>query len=286
MYTSPPPTPPGSPPPHSSRSHSHSGTSSHHSHSNSHSQSRSHSRSSSVSRPESPVPDTRADSAIKTSLVFLGTVAAATFAAHKFWPKGITYGDKEDWEMEKAQEKAHQKVKQDMREDKARARRDEGPNRRRDRGGHGDRETRRAMYREGSGRESERSASSVETGRGYVTYERTSERDGSSRSGSRDRRSIRDRDDEEERYSQSSRRGSRYYPPAPARYAAEPSQPAVVSRRSSLEPARRSRYYDDAPQPEPDVIYVPRGAAYADPRTRRASLDRGRPRSYYDDDYR
>ena len=181
-------------------------------------------------------------------------------------------------------EKAHRKVKQEMREDKARARRgDDGPDRRRDRA-YGDRETRRAMYREGSGRESERSTSSVETGRGYVTYERTSERDGSSRSGSRDRRSIRDRDEDDERHSQTSRRGSRYYPPAPARYPAEPSQPVVVSRRSSLEPARRSRYLDDAPQPEPEVIYVPRAAAYQEPRSRRASLDRGQPRSYYEDD--
>ena len=181
-------------------------------------------------------------------------------------------------------EKAHREVKQEMREDKARARRGDGPDRRRD-NAYGARETRRAIYREGSGRESERSASSVETGRGYVTYERTSERDGSSRSGSRDRRSIRDRDDDEdERHSQTSRRGSRYYPPAPARFAAEPSQPAIVSRRASLEPARHSRYYDDAPQPEPEVIYVPRAAAYQEPRSRRASLDRGQPRSYYEDD--
>jgi hypothetical protein len=39
-------------------------------------------------------------SALKTSLVFLGAVGAATFAAHKFWPKGVTYGNKEDWEEE------------------------------------------------------------------------------------------------------------------------------------------------------------------------------------------
>ncbi|KAI0127752.1 hypothetical protein BJ170DRAFT_595613 [Xylariales sp. AK1849] len=40
-------------------------------------------------------------SGMKTSLVFLGSVAAATYAAHKFWPKGITYGEKEEWECEK-----------------------------------------------------------------------------------------------------------------------------------------------------------------------------------------
>jgi hypothetical protein len=42
-------------------------------------------------------------------LVFLGSVAAATYAAHKFWPKGITYGDKEDWELEKAVKKSKEK---------------------------------------------------------------------------------------------------------------------------------------------------------------------------------
>lgn len=30
----------------------------------------------------------------------LGAIGAASLAAHKFWPKGITYGDKDDWEVE------------------------------------------------------------------------------------------------------------------------------------------------------------------------------------------
>lgn len=48
---------------------------------------------------------TTTTSGMKTSLAFLGSVAAATYAAHKFWPKGITYGEKEEWEIEKAVKK-------------------------------------------------------------------------------------------------------------------------------------------------------------------------------------
>lgn len=52
---------------------------------------------------------TTTTSGLKTSLVFLGSVAAATYAAHKFWPKGVTYGDKEDWELEKEIKKEKKK---------------------------------------------------------------------------------------------------------------------------------------------------------------------------------
>jgi len=37
---------------------------------------------------------------VKGSLLFLGTIAAAAFTAHKVWPKGVLYGHKEDWETE------------------------------------------------------------------------------------------------------------------------------------------------------------------------------------------
>ncbi|ETS83414.1 hypothetical protein PFICI_05290 [Pestalotiopsis fici W106-1] len=55
---------------------------------------------------------TTTTSGLKTSLVFLGSVAAATYAAHKYWPKGVTYGDKEDWELEKEIKK--EKAKKNM----------------------------------------------------------------------------------------------------------------------------------------------------------------------------
>lgn len=45
----------------------------------------------------------------------LGAIGAASLAAHKFWPRGITYGDKEDWETEKKKEEKS-KAKQDIRE--------------------------------------------------------------------------------------------------------------------------------------------------------------------------
>lgn len=65
---------------------------------------------------------------MKTSLVFLGSVAAATYAAHKFWPKGITYGEKEEWEIEKAvkKEKAKKSAEWDDSD------RSDGPSRRGD----------------------------------------------------------------------------------------------------------------------------------------------------------
>ncbi|KAI1396137.1 hypothetical protein F4819DRAFT_151231 [Hypoxylon fuscum] len=37
---------------------------------------------------------------LKTSLVFLGAIGAASYAASKYWPKGILYGDKESWAHE------------------------------------------------------------------------------------------------------------------------------------------------------------------------------------------
>lgn len=42
----------------------------------------------------------KVENVAKTSLVMLGVIGAASLAAHKFWPKGVTYGDKDDWELE------------------------------------------------------------------------------------------------------------------------------------------------------------------------------------------
>lgn len=44
--------------------------------------------------------EAKKDTALKTSLAFLGAVGAATYVASKYWPKGIIYGDKEEWEKE------------------------------------------------------------------------------------------------------------------------------------------------------------------------------------------
>lgn len=46
---------------------------------------------------------------VKGSLLFLGTIAAAAFTAHKVWPKGVLYGRKEDWEHDHDEAVAHQR---------------------------------------------------------------------------------------------------------------------------------------------------------------------------------
>ncbi|KAI1444994.1 hypothetical protein F5Y02DRAFT_142812 [Annulohypoxylon stygium] len=37
---------------------------------------------------------------LKTSLVFLGVIGAASIAASRYWPKGVLYGEKETWARE------------------------------------------------------------------------------------------------------------------------------------------------------------------------------------------
>ncbi|KAI1206638.1 uncharacterized protein F4807DRAFT_228454 [Annulohypoxylon truncatum] len=37
---------------------------------------------------------------LKTSLVFLGVIGAASIAASRYWPKGVLYGPKESWAQE------------------------------------------------------------------------------------------------------------------------------------------------------------------------------------------
>ncbi|KAI1338268.1 hypothetical protein F5Y15DRAFT_417317 [Xylariaceae sp. FL0016] len=43
----------------------------------------------------------KAKTVLKTSLAFLGVVGAASVVAHKYWPKGVLYGDKEEIATEK-----------------------------------------------------------------------------------------------------------------------------------------------------------------------------------------
>ncbi|KAI1759389.1 hypothetical protein GGR53DRAFT_149411 [Hypoxylon sp. FL1150] len=49
----------------------------------------------------------RGKDVLKTSLVFLGAIGAASLAASKFWPKGILYGDKESWAHEAKEHVKH-----------------------------------------------------------------------------------------------------------------------------------------------------------------------------------
>ncbi|KAI0105627.1 hypothetical protein F4776DRAFT_668592 [Hypoxylon sp. NC0597] len=51
-------------------------------------------------RGSSPTHSGDGKNALKTSLIFLGVVGAASVAASKYWPKGIIYGEKESWAQE------------------------------------------------------------------------------------------------------------------------------------------------------------------------------------------
>ncbi|KAI8626074.1 hypothetical protein F5Y19DRAFT_231502 [Xylariaceae sp. FL1651] len=63
-------------------------------------------------RSPSPTSEDKIEAALKTSLVFLGAVGAATLVAHKFWPKGIIYGESEEYgEKEKHNGEARERTK-------------------------------------------------------------------------------------------------------------------------------------------------------------------------------
>ncbi|KAI1393130.1 uncharacterized protein F4822DRAFT_1146 [Hypoxylon trugodes] len=85
-------------------------------------------------RASSPAHSDSGKDVLKTSLVFLGVVGAASLAASKYWPKGILYGEKESWAQE-----AKEEVKHVMHGDKHRDRESRGRPRS---AGHGDREMR------------------------------------------------------------------------------------------------------------------------------------------------
>lgn len=44
----------------------------------------------------------------------LGAIGAAAVAAHKFWPKGVTYGDKDDWELARKKEEEEREKKKKL----------------------------------------------------------------------------------------------------------------------------------------------------------------------------
>ncbi|KAK4187159.1 hypothetical protein QBC35DRAFT_241109 [Podospora australis] len=46
----------------------------------------------------------------KIPLAFLGSIAAASYLAHKYWPKGFIYGDKEDWELSRSAREYREKI--------------------------------------------------------------------------------------------------------------------------------------------------------------------------------
>ncbi|KAL2020821.1 hypothetical protein VTK56DRAFT_7914 [Thermocarpiscus australiensis] len=65
--------------------------------------------------------DSKGDRSSKAPYLFLGSIAAASLLAHKYWPTGFPQGEKEDWELSKYAKRA----KDRRRQEKA-ARRGEG----------------------------------------------------------------------------------------------------------------------------------------------------------------
>ncbi|KAI0880741.1 uncharacterized protein GGS22DRAFT_174107 [Annulohypoxylon maeteangense] len=58
---------------------------------------------------------------LKTSLVFLGVIGAASIAASRYWPKGVLYGEKETWTHDAKE--AKEEVKHIMKGDRSHRRR-------------------------------------------------------------------------------------------------------------------------------------------------------------------
>lgn len=273
-------------------------------------------------------PDEKPESLVKTSLAFLGSVAVASLCAHRFWPKGFTYGDREDWEV---REEMYHRSQQGHghRRRGAGGGEKEKERHRAPAGRGGDRGARREGYRRRGGYRDLDEKGEAEPGPDeepvvYKTRERS--RGSRTREGSRSRNRDRDRDRHRSRgrssdggssdrhshrgrtgsvssasrdtdrsdRSRAARKESRYYPPAPQRYAIE----RGGSRRSSWDGggARSRNYYDDdddrevvADREEAEPVYA-RRVKHA-PRSRRSSVDdesgygrRGRSR-YSDDLY-
>lgn len=184
----------------------------------------------------------------------LGAIGAATLAAHKFWPKGITYGDKEDWEHEDKSKK--EKVKDKAKDVKAAI---TGEPRKDERGGNGN----------GSGSGS---------GSGARDDDRRDGPRGGGRGGGRDRDNDRDRDrdrsrERRERYLEERERYGRPNITKDRGDARRMALPAAAAAGAAYQEDRRRRRRDeeDGPPPPPPPPPGP------DPR------DRDRDRDRYDD---
>jgi hypothetical protein len=245
----------------------------------------------------------------KIPYVFLGSIAAATLVAHKYWPKGFPHGDKEDWELSELGLRAKQRRLAEKAEKAAR------------RGGAGggadadygcdDRGRSRGDNLQG-GRLSggylfgdEEEVRYSRDDRAWTPGRNRSRRGftvGRGRSRSRDRDLDRDRYIEPPYRRATNRERTElctttdgYYPPASTRYRLEPSIPAAgpsssyesryllertLSNTGSATGSRFStssqrRYYEDDHPGE--VVYVYRDSPS---KSRRASFDVGGTRGY------
>ncbi|KAB5559536.1 hypothetical protein GE09DRAFT_59790 [Coniochaeta sp. 2T2.1] len=221
--------------------------------STSRSRSRSRPRSASRSRtqrlrdkfPDDGLSEAKSESIVKTSLVFLGAVGAATFAAHKFWPKGITYGEKEEWEcVEK------KKVRVAIRDA------EDGERRRASRGGREDMGAGRDNGGRGDGR---RGIAAAAGARGAAGYAASSSSGGSrgDREGGRERERDRGRDmymiDERNSGRGGTGAGGGYY-----------AREEVIVRDNSVDPRPRSQLRERSMSRERDYRAPSRGAGRYD----------------------
>ncbi|KAH6612332.1 hypothetical protein B0J18DRAFT_81873 [Chaetomium sp. MPI-SDFR-AT-0129] len=58
----------------------------------------------------------------KTPYIFLGSIAAASYLAHTYWPRGYPHGEKEDWELSGLARRARERRAAEKRAEKAQAR--------------------------------------------------------------------------------------------------------------------------------------------------------------------
>ncbi|KAB5513351.1 hypothetical protein GE09DRAFT_1231975 [Coniochaeta sp. 2T2.1] len=227
------------------------------------SRSRSRSRSASRSRtqrlrdkfPEDGLSEAKSESIVKTSLVFLGAVGAATLAAHKFWPKGITYGEKEEWEcVEK------KKVRAAVREADAEGRG----------GSRGGRDGRGVAGRDNGGRGDGRRGVVVAAGAGGAAGYAASSSSGGSR-GDRDRDRDRERERDRDMYKIDERNSGRGGTSAGGGYYA---REEVIVRDKSVDPRPRSQLRDRSMSRERDYRAPSRGAERYDAAPPAAVIER------------
>ncbi|KAK3374802.1 hypothetical protein B0H63DRAFT_256505 [Podospora didyma] len=187
----------------------------------------------------------------KGGLLFLGTIAAAAFAAHKYWPKGFLYGEPNHWEVDHHHHDHGKEAKRTLHEEKISARRSDRSgatssttsSSREYTSGYADREERRARYRE---------AASGRPPVNYVTREEVlSESSDWSADGSRGRMDPRSRRSSFVSSSTSTRRRS----PSQDQYddyddmVGRPrTRRGSMSTPASTPPSSVSSYYPPAPQ--------------------------------------
>lgn len=253
----------------------------------------------------------------KTSLVMLGAIGAATLAAHKLWPKGVTYGEKEAWESEKDRAKdklkdAKAAVTGEPRRDGRRGRGDDDDRRRRrhrDGGGERDRSReRRRRYLEdrglrdrdarardgGDGRRlvppTAAAAAAAAAGGVAASYHHDGRRRGDDHRGAaRDRPRDGYDDDDGRDYDRARGRRDRYpeaAPPAPPPPPAAPSAPSVFAA-GGIPPRRAEQLFlppaapTPPPVPNPPSVYREAATVVA---TGARDSERGGRRYYVDSD--